>query len=505
MSDSVEGKPVPSPYRDVYRKVCPNDEGRVTQSLFSKVFLEAKLSKEQLRTIWSSCDSRNVAVLTRAQFFRALALAGVCQQGGEPRVAALDSYPELPVPALGELAALDDAVRVAGKVGMDYTYSEMHATEYVQVTIAKKAGVVKKHINYSIFSQRLSKTVTRRYSDFESFDVLLCKRYPYRVIPTLPGKTFMSKNNDAEFLERRRKALGRYINYVARHPVMCEDELFNFFFSDQGSDFQKKLKERFKGSIEAEFYTSPINRSCARFVPDSYGGQIAHIRSQIEPLTKAFGDLKTIVEKIIAQTSARAVLWGQFASKLRDITEIDARYLAGADGWASINSSFKDIANQVGGVVDRCKEQRVREEDGIGNNLLSFLEVLQGLKALLDRQAKGVGKEMGQTERKLDKDKAKLGNIDTSATKAVEKAGKLQTSISAADKSMDRLRAENIFSLYCIWAETRLLKANFTQLGFMVQEMVKSQAVGCQQLQSAWENIERCAVSLIRQLDVGPL
>lgn len=59
--------------------------------------------------------------------------------------------------------------------------------------------------------QRLNKTVERRYSDFEPLDSLLHKRFPYRIIPSLPPKAFGSKNSDAEFLEKRRKGLGRCV------------------------------------------------------------------------------------------------------------------------------------------------------------------------------------------------------------------------------------------------------------------------------------------------------
>lgn len=52
-------------------------------------------------------------------------------------------------------------------------------------------------------------------------------------------------------------------------------------------------------------------------------------------------------------------------------------------------------------VTDRYSEQRVREEDGVCDNLLGFLDILNGLKDLLDRQGKGIGKQMSSTQRRL--------------------------------------------------------------------------------------------------------
>lgn len=38
-----------------------------------------------------------------------------------------------------------------------------------------------------------------------------------------------------EFIEARRRALKRFLNVVARHPVLCNDRIVIFFFTIKGS------------------------------------------------------------------------------------------------------------------------------------------------------------------------------------------------------------------------------------------------------------------------------
>jgi sorting nexin-8 len=38
---------------------------------------------------------------------------------------------------------------------------------------------------------------------------------------------------DESFLEKRRKGLTRFLNFVARHPVLKDDELVEMFLTEQ--------------------------------------------------------------------------------------------------------------------------------------------------------------------------------------------------------------------------------------------------------------------------------
>ncbi|KFM81164.1 Sorting nexin-8, partial [Stegodyphus mimosarum] len=51
---------------------------------------------------------------------------------------------------------------------------------------------------------------------------------------------------DNQFIEERRKSLKRFLNLLARHPVISEDKILHFFLTFSGTDVQHKMKDHFR-------------------------------------------------------------------------------------------------------------------------------------------------------------------------------------------------------------------------------------------------------------------
>lgn len=57
-------------------------------------------------------------------------------------------------------------------------------------------------------------------------------------------------------------------------------------------------------------------------------------------------------------------------------------------------------------------------------------------------------------------DQAKLGKMQASSSADSDKASKLEGKIASGDSEMDRVINEHMFSLYCIWAESKLIRVS---------------------------------------------
>ncbi|XP_041367207.1 sorting nexin-13-like isoform X2 [Gigantopelta aegis] len=90
-----------------------------------------------------------------------------------------------------------------------------------QSGIVKEAGK-----SYAIFAITVKKKILgsdeedicdvyRRYSDFHDLNMLLIEKFPELVGPRLPGKTVI-KNTSKEFLDKRRRALDRYLKAIMK-------------------------------------------------------------------------------------------------------------------------------------------------------------------------------------------------------------------------------------------------------------------------------------------------
>lgn len=109
--------------------------------------------------------------------------------------------------------------------------------ENILVTLmpGKEGLFMFQHHNYEITSIRRSSKVVRRYSDFVWLLDCLQKRYPFRVLPLLPPKRVAVNgnhlSNDGGFIEKRRRGLARFLNALARHPVLGQEQLVIMFLT----------------------------------------------------------------------------------------------------------------------------------------------------------------------------------------------------------------------------------------------------------------------------------
>jgi len=66
------------------------------------------------------------------------------------------------------------------------------------------------------------------------YDALI-KRYPFRQIPLMPPKRLALNGHylstEADFIERRRRGLSRFMNSIVRHPVLRDDDIVVAFIT----------------------------------------------------------------------------------------------------------------------------------------------------------------------------------------------------------------------------------------------------------------------------------
>lgn len=169
---------------------------------------------------------------------------------------------------------------------LNLTYLEMKQLDVISIDrVPEKIGIILKHSEYLVTSQRYKTSVRRRYNDFLALHELLLARFPYRyiciyteiwrwniiickmflywfeyyfrLIPRLPPKKIIV-SEDAHFLEARRKGLLRWLTLMARHPIVSRDPLVSYFLRDQGQDVQHRIRELFRRAPD-EFMTSELS------------------------------------------------------------------------------------------------------------------------------------------------------------------------------------------------------------------------------------------------------
>ncbi|TNN68098.1 Sorting nexin-8 [Liparis tanakae] len=259
--------------------------------------------------------------LSKLSLYKALALIALAQQGKPPSPKLLEvCIQELPKPELGEpreLKALRMQPAQEDVLTMSQTLDKLLVRDAVQVElIPEKKGLFLKHVEY----QRYKNSVYRRYSDFDVFHEVLLQRFAYRVVPALPPKRMLkgvlTSVSDREFIEGRRRALGRFINLVARHPFFSEDELVRTFLTFSGSDVQAKLRDTSKKTGD-EFMTNRLATQAKEYLPADIQAQFSASRELIRNIHNSFQKLRDRAEKMAERSKENATDLLMFGRELR--------------------------------------------------------------------------------------------------------------------------------------------------------------------------------------------
>ncbi|KAG0096927.1 hypothetical protein BGZ93_003748 [Podila epicladia] len=124
----------------------------------------------------------------------------------------------------------------------------------------------------STFSQGVSVTVERRYSQFEWLHERLLNKFGALILPPLPEKQYTGRFSE-EFIERRRRALERFLNRLVRHPVIRYCDLMTHFLSCSEDSEDIDVVERFnahcKGSEKLMPFLSDATTAYKEGVSDS--------------------------------------------------------------------------------------------------------------------------------------------------------------------------------------------------------------------------------------------
>ncbi|KAG0343035.1 hypothetical protein BG004_005517 [Podila humilis] len=98
----------------------------------------------------------------------------------------------------------------------------------------------------STFTQGVSVTVERRFSQFEWLHERLLNKFGALILPPLPEKQYAGRFSE-EFIERRRQALELFLGRLVRHPVIRYSDLFTHFLSCSDDGDWKRAERKFDG------------------------------------------------------------------------------------------------------------------------------------------------------------------------------------------------------------------------------------------------------------------
>lgn len=510
MSTSLSYGTIPSQYREVFQTLCsdPQASSRIDKEVLQNVLAKSGLPDTTLASIYDVADSNHEGFVTRDGLYKALALTALAQQGKSVNEKLLESFigMELPQPNLGDIldmkAVSVQAQKKNNPAVLGLSYVELVAMDTISVDLVpQKKGIILKHNEYSVNSQRHKTTVHRRYKDFEALHDLLLSRFPYRMVPKLPPKKAVGASK--EFIESRRRALRRFLNLLGRHPIIHEDKLFIWFLTTKGSDLGNKLKEQFRG-IPDEFMTSAAATRSKDLIAKDNQIHFSQARDQIFRMHDSCYSVKEVVDRLGTRTLSYASDMLDIAKELNNLSadsKPGSSWACGTnDSWTHLKQGFKGLSVHFDKASEAAAKQYMSDSQSAGEYLAYFLDVTSAYKDLCKRLESGVLKDHQHALQKMQQIKKR--QIHAQAKGHEQSAiDQLESRIVQQENEISNMETRNFFSLHCAQLETQLVHANLNILHVALKKLVSSQVAEHQELTTVWQGMVSYAENLIPNQD----
>ena len=192
----------------------------------------------------------------------------------------------------------------------------------------------KSYISYVISTIPLGLNIRKRYSEFEWLYLQLNKHYLNCIVPPLCKKNYMDQFNE-DFISKRARALERFMNGIAIHPILKNSFIFYDFLTikDENEFKQKKYMyekpfdpKRIKdlNSIDGQIKVSLTNEN-----EIYYQNILDNVDSNevfISQIIKNYKILFELIKKVNEQMNEIGYLWKKLEGKSKQFYESSNTY-----------------------------------------------------------------------------------------------------------------------------------------------------------------------------------
>ncbi|ORY26233.1 hypothetical protein BCR39DRAFT_470616 [Naematelia encephala] len=529
----------PSLYLSLADQLDPSGSGYISLASVQRLFLTSRLPASTVEKI-IGVTARDQSSLSRHELFCALALVALAQTSPDsseisierlsssllnlplPNLSTTSPSPATPgpetsphgfavTPGVESASPWDTAPRLNGNGnGTSNHYSQpgmasadesiaekgyWKKLEKVEVSLIpeKEGWFLQK---YQIESdKRNAGALSRRYTDFVWLLDILVKRYPFRLLPSLPPKRI---GPDATFLETRRKALKRFINMLVNHPVTRDDGALNVFLTEPNFEAWRK---RTKVSTDEESASKRLTPAQEMGIPADLEEKLGLLRDHLPALLASYQKLVVLAERSLARFQAASADASRIALSLRTVGEempvCCYRCVPGGGHSCSLCVGVGRGLGEVGESWTRVAEEGEQRAVAI---LLGNIEALKSQRDLYlafrdlfirhDKLSKDSVESLGK---KVETRTKKIESLKTAGKPGWEvEVDKLVAASDTDTASINTLLARRVFVRACMWHELAVVfhsrQAAQATLGW--REFAAQQEAGDRALVGIWQALK---------------
>ncbi|KAI1295963.1 Sorting nexin mvp1 [Mortierella claussenii] len=397
----------------------------------------------------------------------------------------------------------------------EQTRREMHQwflnldTIHISFAPEKEGIFLFKHTNYIVESKNRQTTVIRRYSDFWWLLEVLCKRFPFRILPNLPPKRLGVA--DEAFLERRLRGLTRFMNALMRHPVLRNDPLVVSFLTEPVE--LALWRKNVVISTEDEFTTQlPIPSGLAKQIPSDLELQLEGIKRRLPASIDYYRNMVHVMDRIQKRTEATAADYMRFSLALNALADCERQcHIEDCYNCGQLSQGYSKIGSHISCASNLLEDQSKATQRGMVEDLKRHRDLLVSVMELLQRRDRSRESSMVDTlQKRLAANETKLKTLQNSAATAAsngngvgDEGGNAAGDPGVYDAQMERVAANiqsdrvelevqtqrAVLLQHTLWMEITYYHKNQALIASMYQSFVNEQSKASQRLQDTWQSL----------------
>ncbi|CAJ0747867.1 1593_t:CDS:2, partial [Entrophospora sp. SA101] len=277
------------------------------------------------------------------------------------------------------------------------------------------------------------------------------------------------------FLEKRRKGLARFLNFIARHPVLKNDDLVEMFLTEQTEIAVWRRNNA--PDLDEEFFKKEISSQMEQRIPGDLNARLESVYNNLDQSIEHYLNMCNFMERIARSQEGTASDYMRYSLSLNSLIENEKDCFIEnccncsqmMDGLEQVSSHFQHASTIMEDAATSILETVLEDLKRHRDLLLSF-------KDTFERRDRLVIDTSETLNNRISINQAKLKSLSSQKTSDPEDEGDLKV----------QLRKQN-FVRYCMHSELNLLHKSSAFVSLLYRNFINEQMKYTHQLYKNWD------------------
>jgi len=305
----------------------------------------------------------------------------------------------------------------------EYTKHGDGMGSYVSYRVNVKTNLVQYHLSDFV--------ADRRYNDFVWLNDKLRERFKGYIIPPLPDKTIIQNRFDPQFIEARRRELGKFLNRLAAHPILASSSILQTFLESDAEEFSAAKTKKPPATVTKKVFSW-------------MSSTVSHQLSPAIETDQQFDDKKQYLLRLESALEACLKTSEGLVTKEKEIVGALYEFGLGATAVGKAETENDDaLAKHWLKLGDLCEQVRVLKQEGLSSQeirleemLHDYLRIINSAKLAMEARLQALS-ELQQTEKIVNTKKERKEKVAGSP-----KAGAIEQEYQETVKKQESAKEE---------------------------------------------------------------